>query len=498
MIKIDTSDSEKWKEIEINHSKWYWEKVEVKLNKTIELLENIDDKELLKFIEIFEEDKAKKKLEKYKELLKDIKEKGGNFSVLKCDGLIKYAKKFEEIELKDLIDKIPEGLKKNNIEKTLYKEIFDYDSFSGKPEDLYKKKIKNLEKKINYCIENHSKAKPNKEIIKLINYFKLNGEDIIPELKEYQDALSSFRENLKDEEKLKEVKNKWEKIKNKIDKIPQELKKNRIENTLYKGIFDYDSFSKKSEGWNRHILISMMGISVCPYCQRQYITNYKGNAGDEEDNRTTADLDHFISKSKYPILALCLYNFIPSCQICNSRFKGQKDSYKDGKLQVLYPYEESYDNYGVKFKTSIELLENIIGGDKEFEVKIDSFQLEENSKKSKEKEVLSIEKRITNDIDMFGLNKVYKDSHNGYLKNMLKTIEKTPESYLNIISELFIDEEEKNKEEAKKEGKLKQKLKQSFKEIIKEPYKFKIRNGEPLGKLTKDIAEEFGIDMGEE
>lgn len=236
----------------------------------------------------------------------------------------------------------------------------------------------------------------------------------------------------------------------------------------------------------------MMGISVCPYCQRQYITNYKENDGDKENNRTTSDLDHFISKSKYPILALCLYNFIPSCQICNSRFKGQDDSYKEAKLQVLYPYEESYDDYGVKFKTSIELLENIIGEDKKFEVKIDSSQLEENLKKSKE-EVLSVEERINNDIDMFGLNKVYKDSHNGYLKDMLKTIEKTPESYLNIISDLFVDEDEKNKEDEKEE-----KLKQSFQEIVKEPYEFKIRNGEPLGKLTKDIAEEFGIDMGEE
>ena len=60
---------------------------------------------------------------------------------------------------------------------------------------------------------------------------------------------------------------------------------------------------------------------------------------------------------------------------------------------------------------------------------------------------------------------------------------------------LFTDESEKNKEESKEDEKLKEKLKQSFKEIVKKPYKFKIRNGEPLGKLTKDIAEEFGISM---
>lgn len=438
MIKIDTSQIKNWEEIKKLHLEWYKEYIYPKIEITFEILKN-EENNLIK---------------SYNNVLKNILDKKeyyiiDNFIGNKNNDLIDKFARINLEELKKELNKI--DLNKLSVNKKL--NFLKIDDFKDIVNKYREKKILILELEryinINKLKIKELKEKPVKRLKKgtLINLKKKSSYFYICEGKK-----EFYPENL----------------------------------------FDYDSFSTKSEGWNRHRLISMMGISVCPYCQRQYITNYKENDGDKENNRTTSDLDHFISKSKCPILALCLYNFIPSCQICNSRFKGQDDSYKEGKLQVLYPYEESYDDYGVKFKTSIELLENIIGEDKKFEVKIDSSQLEENLKKSKE-EVLSVEERINNDIDMFGLNKVYKDSHNGYLKDMLKTIEKTPESYLNIISDLFVDEEEKNKEDEKEE-----KLKQSFQEIVKEPYKFKIRNGEPLGKLTKDIAEEFGIDMGEE
>jgi len=104
--------------------------------------------------------------------------------------------------------------------------------------------------------------------------------------------------------------------------------------------------------WNRHKLLSLMEIEVCPYCQRNYISSFEEN----DDKRITADLDHFYPKSLYPFLALSLYNFIPSCQICNSRFKGTKDTYNS-----VYPYEESFDDLGAKFETSKEIINNAMG-----------------------------------------------------------------------------------------------------------------------------------------
>ncbi|MBQ6960580.1 MAG: hypothetical protein IJP78_06355 [Clostridia bacterium] len=83
-------------------------------------------------------------------------------------------------------------------------------------------------------------------------------------------------------------------------------------------VFDYGDYDQY-----RDKLLNAMGINVCPYCNRQYITPW----GTETKPHSTADIDHFYSKDRFPFLALSLFNFIPSCQICNSRFKLTKDFY---------------------------------------------------------------------------------------------------------------------------------------------------------------------------
>lgn len=185
---------------------------------------------------------------------------------------------------------------------------------------------------------------------------------------------------------------------------------NISENYLPHKLFFYDKFPNHTGEWNRHKLLSLMEIEVCPYCQRNYISSFEEN----DDKRTTADLDHFYPKSLYPFLALSLYNFIPSCQICNSRFKGTKDTYNS-----VYPYEESFDDLGAKFKTSKEIIYEILGEkDANFFVEIDY----KNLNKDREK----VEKSIKH----LGLDKVYQKSHNQYLMDLLNTIEKYPEKYI--------------------------------------------------------------------
>ena len=51
------------------------------------------------------------------------------------------------------------------------------------------------------------------------------------------------------------------------------------------------------------------GLLVCPYCNRNYINDREPFLG--------AEMDHFYSKDKYPMFAVSLYNFIPSCSTCN-------------------------------------------------------------------------------------------------------------------------------------------------------------------------------------
>ena len=77
-----------------------------------------------------------------------------------------------------------------------------------------------------------------------------------------------------------------------------------------------------------------IGITSCYYCEMAYIFPYKADVYEKNKlvgkDKRMFDLDHFFEKADSPITALSLYNFIPSCQVCNSRIKGKKD------LDTLY------------------------------------------------------------------------------------------------------------------------------------------------------------------
>lgn len=88
---------------------------------------------------------------------------------------------------------------------------------------------------------------------------------------------------------------------------------------ILEGIFAYDTLSGGPRTW----ILNAMNITVCPYCNRQYITSLTADGKDIN----TGDIDHFYLKNVYPYLALSVYNFIPSCQICNSRFKHTEDCF---------------------------------------------------------------------------------------------------------------------------------------------------------------------------
>lgn len=251
-----------------------------------------------------------------------------------------------------------------------------------------------------------------------------------------------------------------------LDLIKNLNRTNISENYLPHKLFSYDKFPNHTGEWNRHKLLSLMEIEVCSYCQRNYISSFEEN----DDKRTTADLDHFYPKSLYPFLALSLYNFIPSCQICNSRFKGSKDTYNS-----VYPYEESFDDLGAKFNTSKEIIYEILGEkDTNFFVEIDYKNLKNKNREKVEKSIKHL-----------GLDKVYKKSHNQYIKDLLDNIEKYPKNYLESCVEIF-DEYYKDKNK-------KEKIIKYFIDIVKEPCRKRIENGEPLAKLTKDILDEFKI-----
>lgn len=92
-------------------------------------------------------------------------------------------------------------------------------------------------------------------------------------------------------------------------------------------------------------------IKTCFYCNHAYINTFtfsiENIETDEipEQQKQQYDLDHFIPKGSCPLFSLCLYNFVPSCQVCNSRIK-LKTEYYDGQpadeLELLFPTSQNY------------------------------------------------------------------------------------------------------------------------------------------------------------
>jgi len=73
------------------------------------------------------------------------------------------------------------------------------------------------------------------------------------------------------------------------------------------------------------------------------------NRGNNSYNHFT--LDHIIEKSSHPLFALSLYNLIPSCSVCNSKYKGTIELVKNSNdLKFIPSYKNNSFNNEVKFK----------------------------------------------------------------------------------------------------------------------------------------------------
>ncbi|PDZ39782.1 hypothetical protein CON18_13015 [Bacillus cereus] len=186
-------------------------------------------------------------------------------------------------------------------------------------------------------------------------------------------------------------------------------------NNKLKDIVDYDVMDSKY----RHKLLSEIGIEVCPYCNRQYITKYE----EKGVFKTTADLDHFFPKCIFQLLSLSLFNFVPSCQICNSRFKLAKSS------EILYPYDRGFDDdsyFVVKLKKN-STIDSLTGNNTLFDL-----DLTVNSQSSHRN-------MIENSIELFRLKKVYQ-SHKDYVRELLyKKHAWSNKAYESLVNNLFLE-----------------------------------------------------------
>lgn len=135
---------------------------------------------------------------------------------------------------------------------------------------------------------------------------------------------------------------------------------------------------------------------------------------DLKKNRNHFTLDHFIPKTKFPYFALSLYNLVPSCYPCNSKFKGAMEFIDINNLTYLSPSSKSFSLFkhlefklyfnvpGVYFKKKIKnvkVLEDIrvdienIGGIKEFDTYLDMFKLKGRYVYHKQESLKLLQKR---------------------------------------------------------------------------------------------------------
>lgn len=149
------------------------------------------------------------------------------------------------------------------------------------------------------------------EIVELLKKMPRNNTDNTEEISDFKELITmSFS-------KLKKFKNSLRTE----DSYYQQLcndESNRELLNLYKSYYTrfFTSDDGKIKIKNNISLIKDLGITVCPYCNRNYINSRHDKLG--------CEFDHYYNKDNFPFFALTLSNLIPSCSTCN-RIKGNAD-----------------------------------------------------------------------------------------------------------------------------------------------------------------------------
>lgn len=236
---------------------------------------------------------------------------------------------------------------------------------------------------------------------------------------------------------------------------------------LYEYVFRYEAFSSLRSDKGHcgiHELIGLLGVKVCPYCNRLYTTTVN-----TKKCRVRPQLDHFRNKSDYPFLALSINNLVPACGVCNL-LKSNQD--KD----LVYPYDEDFSDEDRIFRSSIPTehtvpaLEGIRISEQDFEIMI---ECRDPGRKVKDTDRSN---RIDNSIRELALTELYQ-SHRDYIAFLYRQryilTKQVAQDYFRQFSSLFKSAEE-------------------VEDVFTLMYTDLVHWSErPLGKLTHDIIAEI-------
>ncbi|MCT4776473.1 MULTISPECIES: HNH endonuclease [Exiguobacterium] len=202
----------------------------------------------------------------------------------------------------------------------------------------------------------------------------------------------------------------------------------------------YSSFSKgrfidENTYWSRIDYVECYNINVCPYCNAQFIFTIRSDNQNsshharkikkeiEKDSPplrrgTSPELDHFIPKDKYPLLAMSPYNLVPCCKVCNQSLKGTIDfNYQD----FYSPFEQGIENafrfsrnFSTGETTSIDYVNTLLGNSKDFAISIKYKHNHELDTQSN----IKFKTKVDNNIKYFRLEEIYS-FHKDYLQKII-------------------------------------------------------------------------------
>jgi hypothetical protein len=193
-------------------------------------------------------------------------------------------------------------------------------------------------------------------------------------------------------------------------------------------------------------------VHTCYYCNIDSINIFNDFKGESKNGFT---LDHVFDKGSYPYLALSLYNFVPSCYICNSKLKHSQEIDSVSPTGSAFNFDEK-----VKFKT---------------------FMQNENLQIEKKEDFNLLLKEDFSDIykkyiEVFELDGRY-EYHKYKVIEMINKRKEYPDSRIKELAKLT----------EKTEAEVKQDL---FGEYLFEDDNLHKR---PLSKLIRDISTELGL-----
>lgn len=275
-----------------------------------------------------------------------------------------------------------------------------------------------------------------------------------------------LEEEIKNMESLPEIKE-FEERKEKGEEIQKLLN--------YEGLYE-DKGLCKEDDWNAYKLCNMVNLSLCPYCNRQYIFT----VGKDGKGLVRPQLDHFFVKSIFPYLSCSFFNLIPSCPFCN---EGKGDEPKE----TIYPYLEEFGkNYVFKMDVQdvkdVKKLKNIKPKDIDYSICLDDGNLDVSLDQTffQAKDVAEFRKLLHASDEVFNLTELYK-AHQADLKDLL-------EKYVNVTGANLDELADKY---YKGKGKITDEDKQSLRRILL-GLPIKIENADyPLRKFKEDIIDQL-------